>query len=98
MSIRICETNDVVLLTGHDCQLALLSFVHSCRSPVLIQSHSTQPRTGCPAIALEDCKTMRAAFGRCSRLLHSASEVLNPPPPAPSAIQAEIDTLRNWVA
>lgn len=49
------------------------------------------------AIALEDCKTMRAAFGRCSQLLHSAAEVLNPPLPAPAVIQSEIDTLRTWV-
>ena len=49
------------------------------------------------AIALEDCKTMRAAFSRCSQLLHSASEFLNPRLPAPNVIQSEIETLRNWV-
>lgn len=50
------------------------------------------------AIALEDCRTMRAAFGRCSQLLHSAAEVLNPPLPAPAVLESEINTLRTWVA
>jgi energy-coupling factor transporter ATP-binding protein EcfA2 len=50
------------------------------------------------AITLDDCKAMRAAFGRCSPKLHSGAESLNPRLPAPDAIQAEIDTLRKWVA
>jgi hypothetical protein len=49
------------------------------------------------AITLDDCKAMRAAFGRCSPKLHSAAESLNPKLPAPAAIQAEIDVLRKWV-
>ena len=39
-------------------------------------------------------ETMRAAFSRCSRLLRSAFEVLNPPLPAPALLPSEIDTLR----
>lgn len=58
---------------------------------------STSGLSKLTAIALEDCKTMRAAFGRCSQLLHSASEFLNPRLPAPNVIQSEIETLRNWV-
>jgi myosin heavy subunit len=41
------------------------------------------------AMEMKDCETMRKAFGRCSRLLHSSAEVLNPPVPAPDLIQAE---------
>jgi energy-coupling factor transporter ATP-binding protein EcfA2 len=50
------------------------------------------------AITAEDCKAMRAAYARCSKLLHSSPEVLNPPLPKPDAVQAEIDALRDWVA
>ena len=45
----------------------------------------------------DDYKTMRRAYGRCSVLLHSTSEVLNKPLPAPSAIEEEIAALRNWM-
>jgi energy-coupling factor transporter ATP-binding protein EcfA2 len=47
-------------------------------------------------ITLDDCNSMRAAFGRCSRLLHSTPGSLNPRLPNPTRIQAEIDALRNW--
>lgn len=49
------------------------------------------------AITMDDCKVMRKAYGRCSNLLHSQSETLNPPLPAPQKVQDEIDALRNWV-
>jgi hypothetical protein len=49
------------------------------------------------ALTMADCEAMRAAFGRCSKLLHSSAESLNPPLPKPAAVQAEIDALRNWV-
>jgi hypothetical protein len=45
------------------------------------------------AITLEDCSTMRAAYGRCSELLHSSSEMLNVPLPALAAIESEITAL-----
>ena len=47
-------------------------------------------------IAMADCETMRAAYGRCSKLAHSSSEALNSPLPKPDAIQDEIDAIRNW--
>lgn len=48
------------------------------------------------AIELDDCKAMREAYGRCSRLLHSMPGVLNPRLPKPDKIQEEIDALRSW--
>ena len=49
-------------------------------------------------ITMDDCRTMRQAYGRCSNLLHSESESLNAPLPKPEAVQKEIDALRDWVA
>ena len=49
------------------------------------------------AITLENCDTMRAAYGRCSELLHSSSEMLNVPLPAPAAIESEITALEDWI-
>jgi hypothetical protein len=49
------------------------------------------------AITIDDCRAMRKAYGRCSNLLHSQAESLNPPLPAPQKVQDEIDALRNWV-
>lgn len=49
-------------------------------------------------ITLDDCQTMREAYGRCSALLHSSSEALNAPLPGPDAVQTEISVLRDWVA
>lgn len=48
-------------------------------------------------ITLADCKAMRAAFGRCSALLHSEAAALNTPLPGPDRIQAEITALLDWV-
>jgi energy-coupling factor transporter ATP-binding protein EcfA2 len=48
-------------------------------------------------LTIEDCKTMREGFGRCSELLHSSSEVLNKPLPGPDKVAAEIDALEGWV-
>ena len=48
------------------------------------------------AVTLDDCKTMREAYGRCSNLLHSQAEALNTPLPAPDKIQAEITALKDW--
>ncbi len=45
-----------------------------------------------------DCTTMREAFGRCSALLHSQPGEINPRLPAPSAIEAEIKALAQWIA
>lgn len=45
-----------------------------------------------------DCVAMREAFGRCSRLLHSQPGEINPPLPAPAAVEAEITALVDWMA
>lgn len=45
-----------------------------------------------------DCNTMREAFGRCSALLHSQPGEINPPLPAPSVIETEIEMLAKWIA
>ncbi len=45
-----------------------------------------------------DCNSMREAFGRCSALLHSQPGEINPPLPAPSVIETEIEMLAKWIA
>lgn len=45
----------------------------------------------------DDCNIMRAAYGRCSSLLHSSADALNKPLPNPNAIEAEIKVLSDWV-
>ncbi len=50
------------------------------------------------AITIQDVEDMRAAFGRCSDLLHSASKALNPTVPTPDQIGEEIAALRGWIA
>jgi hypothetical protein len=49
-------------------------------------------------LTIDDCKIMRAAFGRCSSLLHSSADALNKPLPNPDVIKAEIEALSQWVA
>jgi hypothetical protein len=49
------------------------------------------------AVTIQDCTEMRKAYGRCSELLHSSAESLNPPLPKPQAVQDEITALSNWV-
>lgn len=44
-----------------------------------------------------DCKVMRAAFGRCSTLQHSEPSAAGTPPPKPQDLQNEIDELRAWM-
>jgi len=44
-----------------------------------------------------DCTAMREGFGRCSALLHTAPLPAGSPPPLPTAVKQEIDTLRGWV-
>lgn len=48
------------------------------------------------AITREDCETMRAAYRRCSALLHSDAAVLNKPLPEPQQVEAEIIALQEW--
>jgi hypothetical protein len=49
------------------------------------------------ALTMDDCIEMRNAYGRCSILLHSSADTLNPPLPKPQAVQDEITALRKWV-
>lgn len=45
-----------------------------------------------------DCTAMRAAFGRCSALLHSQPGEINPQLPSSSKIEGEIMGLEDWIA
>ena len=48
-------------------------------------------------LTIGDCESMRDAFGRCSKLLHSQPGELNPPIPVPAVIEAEIEALEKWI-
>jgi energy-coupling factor transporter ATP-binding protein EcfA2 len=48
------------------------------------------------AVTVQDCETMRNAFGRCSELLHSAALELNRPLPRPEVLAQEIGGLAAW--
>ena len=48
-------------------------------------------------LTIADCESMRDAFGRCSKLLHSQPGELNPPIPVPAVIEAEIEALEKWI-
>lgn len=48
-------------------------------------------------LAAEDCVTMREAYGRCSRLLHSQPGEINPRLPTPADIESEIGALNIWI-
>lgn len=50
------------------------------------------------ALMIDDCTGMRAAYGRCSTLLHSSPDTLSPALAKPEAVQKEITALRNWIA
>jgi energy-coupling factor transporter ATP-binding protein EcfA2 len=47
-------------------------------------------------LEIADCDEMRAGHGRCSELLHSVGESLNPKLPKPGEILDEIAKLRHW--
>ena len=74
--------------------------VEEALSPVLkrLSNKVTTPGLAkITVITIQDCETMRAAFGRCSELLHSEAAGLNKPLPAPDKIEAEITTMRDWI-
>ena len=48
-------------------------------------------------LTFDDYEQMHKAYGRCSTLLHSMADALNPPLPKPDAVLNEITALRNWV-
>ena len=47
-------------------------------------------------LTIDDCQEMRQAYRRCSNLLHSSADALNPLLPHPNRIQAEISKLQDW--
>ena len=49
------------------------------------------------AITQQDAEDMRTAYGRCSTLLHNASDAFNPAVPTPDQIADEITALRTWI-
>ena len=49
-------------------------------------------------LTMEDCTKTRQAYGRCSTLLYSSADALNPPRPGSETVQREITELREWVA
>ena len=58
--------------------------VEEALSPVmrrLTNKVDTKGLSKLTVLTLDDCRLMREAFGRCSNLLHSISEALNPPLP-----------------
>jgi hypothetical protein len=74
--------------------------VENALSPVIKRLANKVDTKGLPkltVLTIEDCKVMREAYGRCSALLHSTSEALNKPLPAPAVIEAEITALNKWV-
>lgn len=48
-------------------------------------------------LTIDDCTKMRQAYARCSPLLHSDADVMNPCQPRPEDVQSEITELKNWV-
>lgn len=44
-----------------------------------------------------DANTMRQHYGKCSELLHKASDALNPKAPTPEVIQGELNDLEQWL-
>lgn len=44
-----------------------------------------------------DAESMRAAYGRCSELLHHASDAMNPSIPTPDQIEVELKALAEWL-
>lgn len=57
----------------------------------------TRALTKLTALKMDDCTKMRAAYGRCSELLHSEGDALNRPRPDPQLIKDEIDCLKGWI-
>lgn len=49
-------------------------------------------------LEIADCDSMREGYGRCSELLHSVGESLNPKLPTPEEILDELAKLRSWHA
>ena len=50
------------------------------------------------ALKPNDCKTVRQAYGRISKRLHSFADAVNPKEANPDEIQKELEGLESWVA
>lgn len=75
--------------------------VEEALAPVIKRLANKVDTKGLPKITvldMNDCQTMRDAFGRCSELLHSEAEALNTPLPPPQRIETEIAALAAWIA
>ena len=48
------------------------------------------------AITDADATTMRQHYGKCSEMLHKASDSINPAAPTPEAIEKELKALETW--
>lgn len=57
----------------------------------------TKGLTKLTALTMDDCASMREAYGRCSNLLHSEGASLNRPLPKPQVVRDEINFLKEWV-
>lgn len=75
--------------------------VEEALAPVIKRLANKVDTKGLPKITvldMNDCQTVREAFGRCSALLHSESEALNTPLPPPRLIMVEIEALAGWIS
>jgi hypothetical protein len=75
--------------------------VEEAVSPVikrLSQKVYTEGLIKLTALNAKDCNTMREAFGRCSRLIHSQPGEINPKLPSPAEIESEIAELEVWLS
>ena len=50
------------------------------------------------ALDPDDCRIVRQAYGRISKLVHSSPETVNPTVASPDRVSKEIEALENWVA
>lgn len=76
------------------------SAVEAAVSPVLktfAHKVNTKGFAKLSVITEADAESMRAAYGRCSQLLHNASEALNPSIPTPDQIESELNALSDWL-
>lgn len=76
------------------------SAVETAVSPVLKTfSHkvNTKGFAKLSVITEADAESMRAAYGRCSELLHHASDAMNPSIPTPEQVEDELTALAKWL-
>lgn len=74
--------------------------VEAALSPVIKRLSDRVETNGLAKVTVltkDDCKKMREAYGRCSALLHSLPDVLDPSFPTPEDIQKQITELQTWI-